>query len=84
MTMTDASKTGDDATSIDGDSFAVLVNIEGQYSIWPAGKAVPEGWSAVGPSGPKADCIAFIETHWTDMRVQSLVSSMNTEKAAPK
>jgi MbtH protein len=84
MTMSDAKKAGDDATSIDGDSFAVLVNAEGQYSIWPARKAVPAGWSRVGPTGPKADCTAYIETHWTDMRVRSLALSMNGEKTTRK
>ena len=61
-----------EAHSIDGDSFKVLVNAEGQYSIWPSAAAVPAGWSAVGPTGPKASCTAFIEAEWTDMRPLSL------------
>lgn len=84
MTMGDTNKAEDDGASIDGDSFAVLINAEGQYSIWPASTTVPEGWSKVGPTGPKADCIAFIEAHWTDMRVRSLVSSTGGDKTTPK
>lgn len=68
------------AASIDGDDFAVLINAEGQYSIWPGGTAVPEGWSAVGPRGSKTECLAFVEANWTDMRPRSLVAA---SKPAP-
>ncbi|AUZ58494.1 putative MbtH [Pseudomonas sp. XWY-1] len=52
--------------------FVVVVNHEEQYSIWPDYKALPEGWSAVGQQGDKAQCLAWIEQHWTDMRPLSL------------
>lgn len=61
---------------IDGDEFIVLVNGEEQYSIWPSAKAIPQGWSQVGPKGPKAECLAFVEQHWTDMRPKSLQNQM--------
>ncbi|MEU3265833.1 MULTISPECIES: MbtH family protein [Streptomyces] len=54
------------------DVFDVVVNLEGQYSIWLAGRPIPEGWSAVGFSGAKADCLSRIEELWTDMRPRSL------------
>ncbi len=57
-----------DGSSIDGTVFKVLVNGAGQHSIWPADKAAPEGWQPVGPVGAKPDCIAWIESAWTDMR----------------
>lgn len=41
--------------------FDVVVNHEGDLSIWPAGRALPPGWRAVGVSGPKRDCLAHIE-----------------------
>jgi MbtH protein len=50
------------------DELEVVVNIYGQYSIWPAGKTRPAGWTGVGKTGSKADCLEFIEQHWTDMR----------------
>jgi MbtH protein len=52
--------------------FDVVVNDEGQYSIWEAERAVPDGWQQVGVRGPKAACLAHIETVWTDMRPRSL------------
>jgi MbtH protein len=58
--------------SMDGDSFVALKNAEGQYSLWPAGHAVPEGWSVEGGPASKAECAALIESRWTDMRPESL------------
>lgn len=52
--------------------YQVVVNAEEQYSIWPAVKAVPPGWRAVGVTGPKQECLAHIEEVWTDMRPLSL------------
>jgi MbtH protein len=53
-------------------SYSVVVNDEGQYSIWPEGREIPLGWKAVGLSGPKDKCLEYIEEHWTDMRPLSL------------
>lgn len=53
-------------------SFQVVVNHEEQYSIWPDGMELPIGWSAVGMSGTKEACLAYIEEVWTDMRPLSL------------
>ena len=68
-----------DAISIDGDLFQVLVNDEGQYSIWPGAKEVPAGWTAIGPTGGKPECIEFIEKNWIDMRPRSLQRAMEQE-----
>ncbi|WP_042697971.1 MbtH family protein [Azospirillum sp. B506] len=62
-------------------TFKVLVNHEEQYSIWPDYKAVPAGWREVGKSGPKADCLAYIEQVWTDMRPLSLRRQMDEAAA---
>lgn len=52
--------------------FKVVVNHEEQYSIWPADRDLPAGWSAEGTEGPKEECLAHIERVWTDMRPLSL------------
>lgn len=52
--------------------FHVVINGEGQYSIWPDHKPVPLGWLAVGVSGTRDHCLAHIESVWTDMRPLSL------------
>jgi uncharacterized protein YbdZ (MbtH family) len=53
-------------------AYLVLVNHEGQYSLWPAFREQPEGWTAVGPTGGRQHCLDWIESHWTDMRPKSL------------
>ncbi|MFC4008670.1 MbtH family protein [Nonomuraea purpurea] len=54
-------------------SYQVLVNDDGQHSLWPAGIDVPAGWQVALQAAPRASCLAYIETHWTDMRPASLV-----------
>lgn len=58
----------DDTTTI----YEVVMNHEEQYSIWPADRAVPAGWTIVGFRGIKSDCLAHIKEIWTDMRPLSL------------
>ncbi len=54
----------------------VVVNHEEQYSIWPMDRENPPGWGDVGMTGKKAECLAFIDQIWTDMRPLSLQKSM--------
>jgi len=56
--------------------YEVVMNHEEQYSIWPADKAVPAGWSAVGKRDLKEPCLEYIKTVWTDMRPLSLRKQM--------
>ncbi len=53
--------------------YRVLVNDEGQHSLWPAFREIPAGWSAVGPTGRRQECLDWIEAHWTDMRPKSVI-----------
>lgn len=61
--------------------YKVVVNHEEQYSIWPDYKAIPQGWRAVGKSGAKAECLAYINEVWTDMRPLSLRKQMEKAEA---
>lgn len=56
--------------------YAVVVNHEEQYSIWPEDRELPLGWKTAGKSGTKAECLAYIESVWTDMRPLSLRKKM--------
>jgi MbtH protein len=56
----------------DGTSYIIVVNEEEQYSIWPAERPIPAGWHTAGPSGTRADCLAWIEKVWTDTRPRSV------------
>ncbi|WP_328744926.1 MbtH family protein [Streptomyces sp. NBC_00285] len=54
----------------------VLVNDEGQHSLWPAFAEVPAGWTvAHGPAG-RQECLDHVEQNWTDMRPKSLITAM--------
>jgi MbtH protein len=76
--MSDASAPDD--FTIDGDRFQVLINAEEQYSLWPAANPVPPGWTPVGPVGSKAECLAYVDAHWVDMRPKSLRDSMDAPR----
>jgi MbtH protein len=56
--------------------FDVVINHEEQYSIWPVGREIPDGWTATGFSGTKEECLAHIREVWTDMRPKSLRDRM--------
>ena len=53
-------------------NYQVVVNEEEQYSIWPAGRDLPAGWSLDGTTGTKEHCLEHIRTVWVDMRPRSL------------
>lgn len=54
------------------EQFRVVVNHEEQYSIWPTYKQLPLGWTEVGVTGSREDCLAHIEQVWTDIRPLSV------------
>jgi MbtH protein len=56
--------------------YAVVINHEEQYSIWPTGRDLPNGWTEVGVRGPKRECLDHIDQVWTDMRPLSLREAM--------
>lgn len=76
--MTQAQQTSSTAAGEADDlAYTVVINDEEQYSIWPSFRDVPAGWREVGVRGPKAECLAHIETVWTDMRPASLRRHMD-------
>jgi MbtH protein len=60
----------------DNTIYKVVVNHEEQYSIWPADRENALGWNDAGKTGTKAECLAYIEEVWTDMRPLSLRKKM--------
>lgn len=67
--------------NLDGDpSYKVVVNHEEQYSIWPADKANPPGWSTAEKEGTRDECLAYVEQVWIDMRPLSLRKEMDRER----
>jgi MbtH protein len=60
----------------DGTEYVAVINDEEQYSIWPAHRELPLGWSEAGKRGTRAEVLAWIEQVWSDMRPQSLREQM--------
>jgi MbtH protein len=56
----------------DDGRYAVVVNDEEQYSIWPVDTEPPAGWRAVGVAGTRQECADHVSRVWTDMRPLSL------------
>ncbi|MCM2423934.1 MbtH family protein [Streptomyces sp. RKAG293] len=54
-------------------SYLVLVNNEGQHSLWPAFAEVPAGWTVALAETDRQSCLDHVEEHWTDIRPLSLV-----------
>lgn len=59
-------------------SYFVLINDEGQHSLWPIAIDVPAGWRVVFGEAPRQECMEYVDTHWTDMRPASLVAAMES------
>lgn len=57
--------------------FDVVINGQGQYSLWPVGKPMAVGWTEAGQRGERQACLDYIAEHWTDMRPRSLRESLS-------
>lgn len=60
----------------DTTTYKVILNHEGQYSIWPSDLENALGWVDAGFYGPKQECLDYIREVWTDMRPVSLRKKM--------
>ncbi|MFC1421424.1 MbtH family protein [Streptacidiphilus cavernicola] len=61
----------------DSAQYQVLVNGEGQHSLWPSFLDVPAGWTVAHAHAARQECLAYIEQHWTDLRPLSLIAAMS-------
>ncbi|MFE4858729.1 MbtH family protein [Streptomyces sp. NPDC056670] len=57
--------------------FLVLVNDEGQHSLWPSFAEVPGGWTVALAESTRDACLEFIESNWTDLRPRSLAAAVD-------
>ena len=48
--------------------YAVVINHEEQYSIWPKEIELPENWRKTDFHGLLYPCVKYIKKVWTDMR----------------
>lgn len=62
-------------------TYYVLVNEEGQHSLWPTFAEIPEGWSITLSATDRQTAIDYVDEHWTDMRPLSLVKAMGQDSS---
>lgn len=48
-------------------TYIVLMNDEGQYSIWPAFLDIPAGWTVIYGKESRQLCLDYINSRWTGM-----------------
>lgn len=58
----------------DDGQYYVLVNDEGQHSLWPSFIDVPAGWMVRHGPDIRQACLDYVTEHWTDMRPLSVVN----------
>lgn len=47
--------------------FLILVNGNGQYSLWPLDIDVPVGWHIAYGDDTRARCLEFVTERWIDL-----------------
>ena len=62
--------------------YSVVMNHEEQSPIWPADRECPKGWTVVGETATKKQCLAYIAEVWTDMRPLSLRKRMEAGQSS--
>jgi MbtH protein len=62
--------------NVEKSKYKIVVNIEEQYSLWPAHRENANGWRDTGKSGTKEECLTYVKEVWTDMRPLSLRKKM--------
>ncbi|MFG2000483.1 MbtH family protein [Spirillospora sp. NPDC048911] len=53
--------------------YLVLVNDQGQHSLWPEFIDVPSGWQVAFGGGGRQECLDYVAANWTDITPRSQV-----------
>src|ERR1700689_2914004 len=64
--------------------YLVLINDEGQHSLWPVFAGVPDGWEGIFGEAGRQECLEFIEKNRTHKAPNSLIKHMEEDAAAAK
>ena len=55
--------------------FLVLVNGEGQHSLWPSSAEVPAGWTVARGETDRESALRFVDENWTDLRPRGMAAA---------
>lgn len=64
-------------------AYIAVMNDEGQYAMWRAEHRLPDGWRRRSAALPEADCRAFIDSAWRDIRPASAMPAPRAADATP-
>ena len=64
----------------DNYTYKVLINEEGQYSLWPVFLDVPIGWNVVHEEASRHDCLQYVENTWTDLNQKVIKLVKNSSR----
>ena len=53
-------------------SYFVLINEEGQYSLWSDFLEIPDGWEKIYGTAGRQECLDYITSHWHNLMPNSL------------
>lgn len=53
-------------------TYLVLINDEGQYSLWPSFGPIPPGWYPDHQEASRDACLQHVAGNWIDMRPKSI------------
>jgi MbtH protein len=63
-------------------TYLVLMNDEGQHSLWPSFVQVPAGWTVAHGEDTRQASLSYVSANWTDMRPDGLIQAMRTGTAS--
>ncbi|CAO5236483.1 MbtH family protein [Frankia sp. AgKG'84/4] len=63
-------------------TFHVLVNDEGQRSLWPTFAPLPAGWRTVLADADRSSCLEHVLAHWCDLRPARLSARLTGQVPA--
>jgi amino acid adenylation domain-containing protein len=66
-----------------GGRYDVVVNHEEQYSIWPDGRQLPNGWTRAGMAGSRETCLSYVDETWLDLRPARIRKSSQSRSLLP-
>ncbi|MGW1159802.1 MbtH family protein [Streptomyces sp. NPDC002513] len=56
-------------------AYLVLVNGEGQHSLWPSFAGTPAGWTVALGETDRTAALEFVERNWKDLRPRGLIAA---------
>lgn len=58
--------------------FLVLVNDDGQHSLWPVHLDVPAGWTVALGESDRPTALRYVTENWTDLRPRSATEAISS------